>query len=291
MLRLICILFFIPKLIFSQCPIGSVTLNSQAEVNNFRVDYPNCTELQSQLRVEGADITNLQGLSNLTHLNQGLFLLNNPILPNLMGLQNVEYANGIILIDNASLSTLQGLNNLEMVDGGMQIESNHALENFSGLEKLDSITGRLFIYFNTLLNDISAIENLEYIGPSLVIANSFSLSECSINSICNYINNTTGFIGILSNATGCNTAQEVADHCTHCEEVNHWIGPPGGHWHQANHWSLNEIPTACQHVIISSNSDVKIETGMSAVAYTIEVASSALFETLGASTLNIYSEN
>lgn len=291
MFRLACIFFFISKMAFSQCPPSSITLNTQTEVDQFILDYPNCTELPVPLRIEGPDIANLNGLSNLTHLDGGALILGNPILSNLNGFSNVvSIAGGLTIIDNNLVSDFLGLNNLVYIGGQLQIESNMGLLNFNGLENLDTISGQLFIYFNAALNDISAIENLEHIGESLVIANSFSLSECSIDAICDYIANPNGFIGIASNDSGCNNQQEVEDACDDCLESNTWVGPASGTWHNSNNWSLSKVPTACHHVIIPAGSSLKVSSGTSAIAYTIEIAESALFETEGNAILAIIAE-
>src|SRR5690606_29922257 len=49
-----------------QCPTGDVILYSQADVNNFATNYPNCTEITGYLSIGGSDITDLSPLSNLT---------------------------------------------------------------------------------------------------------------------------------------------------------------------------------------------------------------------------------
>lgn len=291
MMKHIFIFCLLPYFAVSQCPISSVTLNTQAEVDNFIIDYPNCTVLNSSLRIEGPDIENLNGLSNITALNMGLLLLDNPLLSSLNGLNNVESILGIVIIDNPLLTNFQGFENLEIVNGQFQIESNHGLQSFDGLENLDTITGQLFIYFNMSLSDISAMENLDYLGAGLVIANSFALSNCSIQSLCDYIQNPNGFANVISNAEGCNSLEELEEACQNCLEDNVWIGPPGGTWHLDSHWSLSEIPTDCHHVSIPVGSDVIVEAGTSAVAYSINIAAAAHFETEGNATIDIVSEN
>src|SRR5690606_14947012 len=48
------------------CPVGDVTLASQTQVNNFLINYPNCTEIQGNLHIQGNNITNLSALGNIT---------------------------------------------------------------------------------------------------------------------------------------------------------------------------------------------------------------------------------
>ena len=287
---ILSILLFYQLELLAQCPVSSVVLNTQAEVDAFATDYPNCTELNGSLRIEGADITNLDALSNLEALYGGALIMGNPILSDLNGLNSIEEITGLALLDNPSLVNFEGLNQLNKISGGLQIEINSGLEDFSGLEQLDTITGQLFIYNNNNVNDISALSNLEHIGGNLIITLSPLLSFCSIDAICDYLENPNGTFIFSANGTGCNSQQEIEDNCGNCDVDNVWQGPSGGSWHNANHWSLSEIPTDCQHVIIPSGSNLKVLSGMTANAFTLFVHDNAVFETEPASILNVMIE-
>ena len=208
MIRLIILLIICPQILLGQCPTSTVQLNSKADVDDFAIDYPNCTELNTSLYIEGADIHDLTPLSNLTHLHMGLLCLDNLLLPILIGLNNVVTMNGIVLLGNNLLTDLQELNALEKVLSQFQIESNLSLESFSGLEELDSINNQFFIFNNIELTNISAIENLEYIGGNIILTNCFELSECSINSFCDFIESTPGNAFISNNGDGCNSISD-----------------------------------------------------------------------------------
>ena len=56
------------------CPASSYTLSSQAEVDAFPVD---CDRVIGQLTVEGSDITNLDGLANITSVKGSLYISGN----------------------------------------------------------------------------------------------------------------------------------------------------------------------------------------------------------------------
>ncbi|MFA7650758.1 MAG: hypothetical protein WCY06_10565, partial [Flavobacteriaceae bacterium] len=49
--------FLISSHSFGQCPTGNVGLYSQADVNNFATNYPNCTEITGYLYISGSTIT------------------------------------------------------------------------------------------------------------------------------------------------------------------------------------------------------------------------------------------
>lgn len=288
----IMFVILLPTNLWAQCPIGAVVLNSQADVDDFIVSYPNCTELHVPLRIEGVDIVNLNGLSNLTYLN-GLLMLNNAQLSSLIGLHHVQViAGGCSMLDNGSLTSFDGLNSLEYIGSQFQIEANSHLENFSGLELLDSITGQLFIYNNPRLSDISALEHLSFIGTNLIVTICPKLSDCSITSICNHIDNaTTGFLFFSDNAGGCNSQEEVELNCRECLMQNIWQGPAGGSWHTDAHWSLSTVPTDCHHVIIPPDSEVKVLAGQEARAFTLSIDPNAVFVTETSAQVNVFNSN
>ncbi|MCB0851061.1 MAG: hypothetical protein KDD63_02370, partial [Bacteroidetes bacterium] len=58
------ILFFFH--LFGQCPTGNLLLSTQAEIDNFPINYPGCVDVNHKITINDAvagDITNLQGLS------------------------------------------------------------------------------------------------------------------------------------------------------------------------------------------------------------------------------------
>jgi len=60
-----CSLFILHS--FSQpCLPQGITFNTQEQIDNFQINYPNCTEIEGDMIIEGDDITNLDGLNVLT---------------------------------------------------------------------------------------------------------------------------------------------------------------------------------------------------------------------------------
>src|SRR5690606_2426626 len=95
-------LLFIPFLfLFStgkgQCPSGNIGFYSQAEIDAFAINYPNCTEISGDLDINNSNITNLNGLSNLTSVGGSLYI-NSTNLTNLDGLSNLTSIEGDLAI-------------------------------------------------------------------------------------------------------------------------------------------------------------------------------------------------
>src|SRR5690606_19456474 len=100
-----------------QCPPGGITFSSQAEIDAFATNYPNCTET-GYLSISGSTITDLSPLSNLTSIGGYLNIYNNSNLTNLDGLSNLTSIGGFLdIYNNSNLTNLDGLSNLTSVGG------------------------------------------------------------------------------------------------------------------------------------------------------------------------------
>jgi hypothetical protein len=172
-------------------PYGNYYFTTQSEVDSFQTNYPNCTELEGDMTIMGIDIKNLYGLNSINSINGDL-----------------EF------IDNDSLIHLVGLGNLTHIGKELFIWKNTILANFSGIENLTSIGGPLVIYENNSLNSLIGLENIDANSIlDLFIWDNPSLSNCDVKSICDYLANPNGDIGINNNAAGCNSQDEVEAAC------------------------------------------------------------------------------
>ena len=97
-LRLMSILLVLlfSGVLAAQCPVGNLTLLTQAEVDDFPTNYPGCTMLSGGLRLggSGSDITNVDGLSSLTDIGGNLEFVDLPIVDDFDGLANLETIGG-----------------------------------------------------------------------------------------------------------------------------------------------------------------------------------------------------
>ena len=194
-------------------PFGSYYFLSQSDVDNFQSYYPECNDIQGQFVISGNDISNLNGLSQVTSIESFLWI-ESASLMNLSGLENVNSTGGLVIWYNSNLTSISGLDNLVSINGLVEIDFNDSLLNLSGLENLNQINGSLQIDYNGSLNSIEAIENIESgtITDLYILGNS-NLSNCQIESICNYLANPNGEILIQYNALGCNDLEEVEEAC------------------------------------------------------------------------------
>lgn len=234
-------LLFTNFLVSQSCLPDGIYLASQAEVDNFKANYPNCTEIEGYLEISGSGITNLDslhmitsvggyldiysvpdlfdisGLNSLTTVGSGRFGLHGSALINLNGLENLASVPGLRIELNPSLTSLQGLSSLTTVNEGIYILDNPLLESLNGLESITSVGqgGTLIIEDNAILSSLSGIDNIVF-NPlyqvEVWIRNNPLLSVCEVESICKLLDDD-GIIHLENNAVGCTTMDEVISAC------------------------------------------------------------------------------
>ena len=167
-------------------------------------------------------MTSLSGLDNLVSIGGALKLINTDALTNLTGLGNLTTIGGDINISgNEILTDLSGLDNLSSVGGDIQIGGNSAMTSVAGLEALTTVGGAIVFYENEALISLTGIANIEAasIDDYIRISYNSSLSDCAVQSICDYIALPGTTVDLYQNAPGCNTFEEVEIACnTHGTE-------------------------------------------------------------------------
>lgn len=172
------------------CPPGNVTFTTQAEVSNFLAQYPNCTQINGNLTIEGWDVTNLSSLGNLTSItgDMNLYLVNSSA--SLTGLQNittvggrvyiefqrpnVDYLSGLtsvggLVVAGAGITNLNGLSNITgHIPGNLEVISN-PMTNLNGLNNITSVGNDLLIAFMPDLTNLTGLNNITSVGKSLII--------------------------------------------------------------------------------------------------------------------------
>ncbi len=168
--------------------------------------------------IDNYALSSLTGLMSLTYLGGDLNTIRDHALISLTGLENLTSIGGDVSIEvNLSLTSLTGLDNLTSIGGKLQIGDydygNPALTSLSGLDNLISIGGNMFIGYNPELTDMTALENVTSFQGDVTITGNYSLTNCAIQNICNYLNAPNGVVEIYNNGPGCNSQSEVVSAC------------------------------------------------------------------------------
>lgn len=160
------ILFGLNNFVWGQtCIQDTLFIFSQDDINNFSIDYPNCSEIEGSLYLRANNFSDLSGLDQLTQIN------------------------GDLVFFNAS-TQLIGFNNLEKIGGDLSIFNNNNLEEISGFDNLDTVSNNIFIQNNRKLKSINGFSELDYVGRNLRISKIDSLTNLdncfeNLNSIGN----------------------------------------------------------------------------------------------------------
>lgn len=182
-----------------------ITLTTQVEVDNFQATYGGgrvCDRVTGYLTVFGLDITSLEGLSDITRVDESLrFHYTSAI--NLNALANLTSVGQSLLIDeNDALTSISGLTNLNSLGRTLRIARNPKLTNLNGLANLNeaqqvllydnsgltdigglanltSLTGVLSIYKNVALTNLDGLTNIIRVGGDLEISSNTELADIS----------------------------------------------------------------------------------------------------------------
>ncbi len=210
------VLALVFKNVFAQgCLPNGIVFTSQQQIDNFHTNYPGCAVIQGDVRVQGANITNLNGLNVLTSIQGGMYIIFNDLLVSFSGLENLTSVGGGVTLDyNHDITSLTGLENLASIGGWLGIGYNMHLSSLTGLENLITLGGGLSVANNDILTSLLALQSIESASiNNLMIVNNPSLSRCEAQGICDYLANSAATSTIYGNAPGCSSRDEVELAC------------------------------------------------------------------------------
>lgn len=169
MFALFTVFALFSSVVFAQCPTANVVLTTQTEVDNFADNYPNCTALTLELRIDGSanTITNLNGLSEIIS-GQKIFVFNTQVA-DFSGLDNLENIQHLALWGNGNIQDLMGFNSLQSI-GFLEVFVNPNLSSLNGMPSLSSLDN-LSLFQNTNLADMSQLSFVETLTNVEIWAN------------------------------------------------------------------------------------------------------------------------
>ena len=175
------------------CYLSGLTLNSQAEVDQFIIDFPDCESI-GPLHIEGEDIVDLTPLSNIINILGGLTIINNTTLSTLDGISQINILNNDLIIeDNPNLVEIIGFNNLLFMTD-IRIVNNDALIEINGFSSIQELFKCLDIIQNDELQSIEMLEDLNLVNENFNISSNNKLVELNgFNSIIEVIGRITFF--------------------------------------------------------------------------------------------------
>lgn len=184
------------------------------------VDFPELDSVGGLLQIINNKLNNgIQGFNKLKY-SKGIIYSYNFESQMLMGgfsQLNKVGDHGIYITHNDSLKVIQSFSILDTITGSLVITQNNSLNIINGFYNLSNIGvdlaigGYPFPEYNPITN-IQAFNHPISIGRDLTIRQTF-LSDCAVICVCQYLDQPSGTANILNNQSGCNSPEEVTDHC------------------------------------------------------------------------------
>jgi len=202
------------------CLPEGITFTTQAEIDNFQLNYPGCNEILGDVEINGDDINNLSGLNILTAIGGDFGIYGCDDLINLTGLDNLNSIGGdFSLWQNYQIESIEALHNLTSIGGGMDIAGTDALTSLTGLDNVTYIGGSIWIVDNAAMINLTGLENLTSINGYLTIGEYLYGSNPSLTSLTG-LDNVTSIAGslkidetsVLTNLTGLNNVTSIGGH-------------------------------------------------------------------------------
>ncbi len=199
------------------CPTGNVTLASQADVEEFAILYPDCTEVLDLFigfLGSSTDITDLTPLHKITSVEESLWIGFNPQLTTLTGLNVKTTGDNLYVGNNPSLENLNGLDSLTSVGTDIWIKANGPLNDISALSNLTSVGTYIDVHSNPFLTNLVGLDNVDANNiTDLNIYNNPSMTFCSVKSVCDYLNMGGTISNLYGNGPGCNDVNDILSAC------------------------------------------------------------------------------
>jgi hypothetical protein len=167
----------------AQCPTGDIIFKTQAQIDDFGTQYPNCKDFAGSIQIGddlnvSSKIKNINGLSGLTTIAGSLHLFNNDSLKSISPLQGLKtVGNNLGLLDNDSLKNLQGLSELTFVGGSLDIQKQDALTNINALSGLTSIGGGFGLLSCHEVKSLTGLDGVTSLGGTLNLLDNSKLAS------------------------------------------------------------------------------------------------------------------
>lgn len=165
---------------------GSVVLFTQEEVDAFGVHnytHINGAVMIGTLENEMSTILTLSPLIALKEVSKHFIIYHNGLLENLNGLENLEHlGDNLFISTNPSLTNISALSNIRIIEKSLSIDGNNVLITLKGLENTTDVREGITIRLNDKLTDIS-LSKLSNVGLDLKIERNKKLEKIDFPSL------------------------------------------------------------------------------------------------------------
>jgi hypothetical protein len=155
-------------------------LGGLVQTANDAKHYAGCVEVEGDLRIDDAALSDLSDFSSLRSVLGALVVTHNSELSDLTGLENLRGVDRLEIGDNAGLSNLNALQALRSAPI-VEIRNNPELKTLRGLEGLQRVDALELV--NDGLTDTSGLEQLREVGELTIADDAKLISLHGLNSV------------------------------------------------------------------------------------------------------------
>ncbi len=240
------------------------------------------------------NLINFEGLNALTKA-ESINVSNCSNFFNSSGINALDTLGELEFSDLPVFNSVEGFASLKDIDD-LSIYECDVLTSLNGFQSVQSIETLLFLRYNPLL---SSIDSLKYADMSelnqLRIHNNPLLEVCSIDGICNYLENDVGFFLIHTNGIGCNGTTEIEYDCAgqlfvFLNVPPSFDGNSSFYWHTASNWRNNQLPGPDSWVIIPPNVNCIVEENTVAECLILDLREGGAITVKDGSILTVHEE-
>ena len=162
----------------ADCPVGDVVLSSDAEIQAWLAAWPNCTEIDGALTLNGAQVKTTTGLDRFTTLPADLSVINTG-LTDLRGFSTLaRIGGGLIISGNAQLATVE-LDQLGRVTQSILVNDNGKLFRLH-LPGLDTVGADL------ILRDLPQLVNNYDFGALTTVVGDLTIDNLGVTELTGF---------------------------------------------------------------------------------------------------------
>lgn len=195
---------------------GSLIINNLSYTDTLAI-FPNL-EYADKIYFSNTHHNVLMGFNNLVYTKLFSYISNLNVLT-IDGFHAIDTIGNLTISNVPELAEINAFDNLNYFDGGdgsistvsIQTTKLHDLNFISSVSA--GVEMNIYINNNDSLTDITGFNGLNALLFNVGISDNSSLSVCSVDWVCSYLDNTSISPTITGNATGCETLAAVEAGC------------------------------------------------------------------------------
>ncbi|MBK8700901.1 MAG: hypothetical protein IPN29_15705 [Saprospiraceae bacterium] len=169
-----CVIIGVGELL-AQCPVSSLSFNTQAQIDSFPIKYPACSNLGpiglSIHETLSGDITSLVPFKQLKGKQKAeIFITGNINLTSMEGFNNIDTLENSMLVKGNSIKDISALSKLRYCKWSLTFDED-SLTDLKGLENLTSAFQLSFLNRSERTISLKSLSSLRKLNNFFIVGN------------------------------------------------------------------------------------------------------------------------